>query len=836
MPDIDYDRLSEAVARAIVAGGSGNAISPRTGVGTRNAHADEKEWARMMESIKKAHTGFDKWNNVLKKGQLQYVDVTERLKELDEDIANIDGSLSTFEATLAKGALEEKKAALIKAAAAQNMSAAFANAASLVHKGAEGVSRLGMSAAGASGTLTRSFLDSGSGIGAATETMTAGIDMAGQASNAAGQAMGGVGNAMTRSSNKWVKGLGMATEALGPFVGMLGESATKFLKFGVSILGKEVEKTVKAFNDASSVGAMFADGLTGLRTASVDAGLTIEQFSNVLVKHSADLAASGMGVAEGSRRMGGAIRAGGTEMKTQLLNLGYSFEEQAGLVAETMKDMRGSGGPLRATNAQVAIETQKYAENLRTIAAITGEDGKKRMEEARNKANQLAFQQKLAGMDETQRRGVVNAMGNMSEIQQKNFMDMVNFGSVINQEGATAAALSPGLNNSVQQFTDSFKNGTLDEMEARRIQANNTDQIKKDMLDNVAIGLAGAAGVGGLVQSLAESMGTELQFRNRWTKEAIEASTQNVQEQKTTTDGFTKAITDIEIQMQSFKSVVQDMLTPLIGSYSKVLDDSVVALTALVKEAMGEVKEKGPDWWDKTKNAAMHGAIGAATGAQIGGIGGATVGTVITPLAGTAVGGIGGATVGGIVGGIGGAIEGWMNAEPGKADGGIASGSKRGFMEKLHGTELVIPLDSGGKLKAGTQGYADLMTAMPTMEPQMAAMPNFENKNSTSISNNIQPPSADFSGIVGSIQEMSEKFSIATTSSLDSAIAALTNKLSSKESAESINFQIKSNSDLTEALQNLITTARDQLEKQDEMLRAMNDTKDYTERLYNAMA
>jgi uncharacterized membrane protein len=834
MSDIDYDRLSEAVARAIVAGGSGNAIDPRNTVGSRNAHADEKEWARMMATIKKAHTGFDKWNNVLKKGQLQYVDVTERLKELDDEIANIDENLSTFEATIATGALEEKKAALIKAAAAQNFSSGLSNAISLIHKGADGVGRLGMSAASSAGTLTKSFLDSGSGIGLATEAMTAGIDLAGQASGAAGQAIGGVGNAMTRSSNKWVKGLGMATEALGPFVGMLGEGASKLLKFGVAILGKEVEKTVKAFNDASSVGAMFGGGLSELRDTALNAGLTMDQFANVLQKHSADLAGSGMGVAEGSRRMGAAIKAGGTEMKTQLLNLGYSFEEQAGLVAETMKDMRGSGGPLRASNAQVAIETQKYAENLRTIAAITGEDGKKRMEEARNKANQLAFQQKLAGMDEKQRRGVVNAMGNMSEIQQKNFMDMVNFGSVINQEGATAAALSPGLNDSVQQFTDSFKNGTLDEMEARRIQANNTDQIKKDMLDNVAIGLAGAAGVGGLVQSLSESMGTELQFRNKWTEEAIKAGTEGVQAQKTTQDEFTGTVRDVEIQMQSFKVQLQTLINPLLGEYTRVLDESIQAMQKLIDEAIPDHKKMGSEsgsWWSKNGRAALdYGgtALGTAGGALAGGL--SSFGVAAIP--GAVMGGLGGHEIGNSVADA----LGLPPADKGKADGGIASGSKRGFLEKLHGTELVIPLDSGGKLKAGTQGYADLMTALPSAEPQMASMPNFENKNSTSISNNIQPPSADFSGIVGSIQEMSEKFSIATTSSLDSAIAALTNKLSSKESAESINFQIKSNSDLTEALQNLITTARDQLEKQDEMLRAMNDTKDYTERLYNAMA
>ena len=59
-------------------------------------------------------------------------------------------------------------------------------------------------------------------------------------------------------------------------------------------------------------------------------------------------------------------------------------------------------------------------------------------------------------MEPEQRAAAIRAMANMSDIERKNFMDMVNFGTVINKEGATAQAMSAGL-------TDPFDAPTFDQ-------------------------------------------------------------------------------------------------------------------------------------------------------------------------------------------------------------------------------------------------------------------------------------------------------------------------------------------------------------------------------------
>ena len=126
----------------------------------------------------------------------------------------------------------------------------------------------------------------------------------------------------------------------GLLLNVLGGATTALGKFAVEALSKELEKTIVAFGKASSGGALFADGMTGLRDAAKNAGLTIEQFSETIQRQSANIAAAGLSVPQGVKRLGNALRAGGDELRGNLINLGFSIAEQGDLVAETMALMR----------------------------------------------------------------------------------------------------------------------------------------------------------------------------------------------------------------------------------------------------------------------------------------------------------------------------------------------------------------------------------------------------------------------------------------------------------------------------------------------------------------
>jgi hypothetical protein len=774
MSDIDYEKLAQVIAKAVTTGGTGNSIP----VGRAYAGGtDEASVKQTIADLKKQHDSFSKWNSVLKKGHLQYADVTEQLKKFDDEIEKATDSAKQAELVARKTELAEK-------AREANRNTALYNSLSVLNKATGSVLGLGNSAVSAAGNLTKSFLNGASGVQFSTEIMTAGLDLAGQASQVTGQAVTGVGAAMAQGTGK-VKGFGIALEVAGSALGLVGEGASKFLKFGVEILSKEVEKTVKAFNTVSASGAVFANGMTGMRDAAGAAGLTVDQFATVIQQNSASLAGAGLSVAEGAKRVGGALTVGGTKMKQELLNLGYGFEEQAGLVAETISRMKGSGvGPLAVSNKQVAEQTQKYADNLRIIAAITGEDAKAKMKQVQEQANQLAFQQKIAGLSAAEQDNIKQGMANMSDVQRKNFMDMVNFGTVVNQEGAAFQALSGGMTAAVNRSYNDFLNHSLSAESERANIAANGAQIQKDMLANTAIGLAGAANVGGIAQGLAESMGKELEFRKIWNAEAQANAVAGVAAQKTTADKLTEIVTGNEVVMQNFRTQVQTLLTGPMGQFSDVMSQTLDAMRTVLGEAgfKSDTKESSkPGWWARNGMATLDyagTALGTAGGALAGGLAGFGVGAIPAAYAGA----VGGHELGVAIA----ASLGLKPNDPGKANGGISSGPTSGFLEKLHGTELVLPLTAQGTIKEGTQGHADLMSIM---------------------------------GNLASDQHVN-----------------ITQQTKQEPASTQIIEKVQNLDVLADALASLISTARDQLDKQDEMLRAMQDTKDYTERLYHSMS
>jgi hypothetical protein len=377
--------------------------------------------------------------------------------------------------------------------------------------------------------------------------------------------------------------VGKLTNVLGNVTKAIGGA----LQFAVEILATELDKTNKAFDTITSSGALFADGMTGMRKAAGAAGLTLGNFVEVVRKNSETLAAAGLGVTGGSKKMGEALTAGGDGMKLRLLNLGFSFEEQAGLVAEVMADMR-QAGEARLAPAEVAQATQKYAENLRIISNITGEDAKQRMGAARQAANQLAFQQKLAGMNEKQRQATVAAMANMSEIQRKNFMDTVLFGSVINREGAAAAAMSSGLSDSVTEMADNFTRGVLTPEVVRSINATYGETIKAQALEQGnSIGLAAAAGVGGIASSLAELFSKEITERIKFTPQAITAAEQAAQALAGTKDSLTESANKTKIAVNALQVQVERVLTPALEFYAKVtevINTKMLAMTESIED------------------------------------------------------------------------------------------------------------------------------------------------------------------------------------------------------------------------------------------------------------
>jgi len=651
--------------------------------------------------------GLDRFTEKFKSGKINLADFSSGIDQARVELAKYDEKIADLEARKATASAEELTAIesqldalkfvqveTRKSAYIQQIYNAEVKLATSLTKQAFGeltksVASIGFKGlASAAGGAVKSLQGGASGIDVAAGIMGAGIDAASEATKAAGAAAGGLGATLSNSTNPKLKVLGGIASTVGPAVAGLFDSISKLAKFGLEVVQKELEKTITAFNTMSKSGALFADGMTGMRNAAGNAGLTVDSFSKVVSERSAELGAAGIGVTEATKRMGGVaksfsdtIGASGKSVQMELRNLGYSLEEQAGLIAETMSDLNRRGTARGMTDQQIASATAQYAQDLRTLSAITGEDAKSKMAAAKAAANQIAFQNKLAEMDPTVAFELERSMMAMTAQQKKDFMEMQLFGTVVNETGAIMMASNRGYANSMQQFNDAANEGALTVEKASAIQAENSQLALEDRKNLTSIGLAQAAT--GAFTEVANAGLEAMQNFQKFTTESVEAAKAATEGQKATQDALTNSIMGSAKAADELRVSIQKELTPAITKFAEYSEEILKALKKTLKES-GLGKDKNDDSFFR---APTKGEIQMLTGAI-----GAVIGTAGVGLA---TGGIG--AVGGAIGGYGAGSElgkilgDFFNLKEGYAKGGISSGSGP-HLEKLDDIEAVVPL------------------------------------------------------------------------------------------------------------------------------------------------
>lgn len=735
------------------------------------------KWEKALDDhLKKLNetssSGLGKFINALKTGDAGMQRYKDTLKSLDEAIEKLTDATDDAANGAQRNELIQRRQLLENKIALSEFNAKVINSGKVLTTSLTGT--LASAVTKTTGDFVKGLQNGSDANQLSSNILTSAVDAAASGAGAMTGALQSTGAVMQNSTNPKLKALGLAAEGAGAALGFFAQGASKLAKFGIEVLSKEVEKTVNAFNATSAAGAMFTDGMTGMRNAAKDSGLTIEQFSKVVSQNSEQLAQSGLGVTEGAKQMGRVgkqIKDSGVDK--QLLKLGYSFEEQASLTAETIANMRKSAGG-KVSDRQVAEQTQKYAENLRVIAAITGEDARKKAEQAKQQNQILAFQQEMAKKTPEQRAQIDAAMATMTEQEKKNFRDRVVLGTVINKEGAIYEATVAGAREKGEAALRLFNDNLLTAEANSKLNAQYGDQIKESALNNKSLGVASYV-AGGALEAVGGAMLDSVNQAVTYTADAVKAGKEVVDKQKATNDEMTQSVTNAAIAAQGLKVAIEESLIAPMKNYAKVTEEIITSIQKMVSEVTGADSATGePGFLDKLKSAGLgaleRGSQAGLAGAAIGG----TVGTTIAPLAGTAVGGLGMGAVGAIVGGIGGAIEGWFNAKKGKAIGGIASGPETGYLEKLHGTEAVVPLEGGRSIPVSLN-FSDVMPkTMTSMLDQLTK--NESNRSSLGNTANVNNLFDKFTLTESKMQSLMSKNSNNETNKV--GLGAMSNMLS----------------------------------------------------------
>ena len=482
-----------------------------------------------------------------------------------------------------------------------------------------------------------------------------------------------------------IKAVASAIPYIGSAIAGLTGAAAESAKFLNDFLAGQLVNVIQSYGKISSEGILLANGITELKQTANQAGVGIADFSDALSRNASVIRNVGLGMTEGTQKFGQAISAlrNSTEgYSNKLFALGYSFQDQADIVAASMNILARTTNVQKMSGDQIAQQSYQYAKNLKIISDITGQTAKQQLD-AQQAANlNIAVQNKLAQLGPEAAEKFNQIIAATPESMRKAVEQQLVLGSVVDQQSAIIIAnnkdAAEAVKSSVSILTDSSKTAADAAQETVGKWADAGQSLQKNGVA-IAAATADLAGVSGVAGDLGK---TVFQLNNeliKYSREGAQAAVDAEKNLTTNTDTLTRNFATLSDDMLKFKSIIETDATNAVEGYSKILvkmadwiDKTLVKSEQLLginnPEDQGPPKKEDLGVWSTLMNAMISFFSGTNSGPA----------TIAARQAAAAAPDV--------------------NVLPAFADGGIASGSKSGFTALLHGTEAVVPLPNGNSI------------------------------------------------------------------------------------------------------------------------------------------
>lgn len=374
--------------------------------------------------------------------------------------------------------------------------------------------------------------EGGSGFQMAAAAMTASVEKM----NAMNQMMASIamsaGTALGQMGGKFAPMAGLALNVLGQTTAAVSAAQTQLAQKGIAIFAAEGDKLIKTYKEMTGTGVIFGNGMQGLIDATHGTKLRLEEMAAVVKENHDSFARMGMGMSEATTFIGGVSKllASTTgrfaKADRELLALGFSYQEQAALAADTAAMMSRGGN--KANEAQVAQATIEMAKNMQLVAEVAGEDMKAKKKAMEEEAKQLAIKGMLAKMqrDDPERAlAFQKQLAGMTDQQRKAAYEMQLYGRVRDKDLAVQMAQNEGFRNIVYENSNALKNGTASGEQALKTR----EKYAKQELDGYiksseTIGKANHAlgSLKGVADNMSSSMDGATKMANANTAKGVE--------------------------------------------------------------------------------------------------------------------------------------------------------------------------------------------------------------------------------------------------------------------------------------------------------------------------
>jgi hypothetical protein len=613
--------------------------------------AQKKYLDELNKQYKAGKLTNEQYQASLRQAEKQAADLSATMGDLDDEVNK------EIRTTIAQGKAEaEKHAEKLRQYDQLKKTYLGMNGAALASKaGFASLAKLGSAAAG----LVKQIQDGASGTATASAALTTGIDLAGGAAKSASGAISSVGGAMKG-------GWGVALSAGGAALGMFSTALSETAKLAIAVLTKEIDKQIASYHTMAAGGALFADGMTEMMAVTGEAQLSMKTMSGIVKGNSEALYRSGVSIADATKKIGKTFSAGGDQFKTSLINLGFSIEEQGGLISETMANLKLAGADIRKlSGGDIAESTRKYAVSLKTIAAITGEDAKKKMEAAREAMANAAVQAKLANMSVDERKKFQEGLSTVPESLKNAVMQQKLLGVITDKNANILMATVPGIAENIRGMSDHLQDGSEAVGVFREKMAQNIADANKEGGVTEALGRVAIVGVAGAANDASTAL-TQLTLslqKGANTPGASKEAADAANKMANTTDATTQEFAKLQIQGEKLTSILEQSVNVHLAEYGRLL--------ALTNEQMINSLGKLPEAIDAVKNAGKGNAYTSA-GTEVGtkltskaiiSSGTAMAEKVATKAGASAIAKVGAASVAKLIPGVGLAVGGYFAKE-----------------------------------------------------------------------------------------------------------------------------------------------------------------------------
>lgn len=554
------------------------------------------ELKKSQPIFKSFNSDVEKTSEELKGARAGFSDLTEAIKRAAEAEKKATTEEGRMAAQRTRQELESQRNSATTRVAVSGLGAAVGVA-------AEGVTQM-------AGSMLQGALDFAKGLQAGQEGTQLYGAAAKRAAESTGELISNVGKivevvgaiatavSFLLPGGAFIKALrygGMALGVFGSGADLFGKATKKVAGETVQYFNDEITKTTKAFGMMTSTGAIFAGGMTEMRQQAANAGLDVAQFGQIIKDNQQDLAHMGLGVAEASKRLGqvsAILRDPTRGLGTQLLKLGYSVEEQVALSAQVAGQLRAAGTLEITSKEEIAEMTVRYGKDLKILADITGQDAKKKAEQARTAAMQADIMAKLGPKE---RERFQAQLRGMPEALQKGFIQYVVSGGtavtdvatnlLMNQYPEVQKTFRDGLNNIQSSMDPSDVQQAALEQGAR--VAKQMDQVDKST--GAFMNVANTLGQGtNATLSAYSELRNGLRIQTNYDEEEVKKGKARVEKAATNQEKLDKSVAEMTETTQTLKAALGDKLTKPLGLFA----DKIVQTGEIIAEFNRMAQEK----------------------------------------------------------------------------------------------------------------------------------------------------------------------------------------------------------------------------------------------------